>query len=237
MYGYIISKYGPQKKDQWGSIVWILVDSFNIDLIVIFVTVLLLFACETALGKNPDMTMQVSGDTLVIGGYLDHSKISEFSDIIDRSSLKIIVFNNVIGGSPASVHMYRTKILALNIETQIDGNCFSACAIVFLAGRERSVALPHRSAIAFHGPRAPNGEEMPRFRDAYKAQIKSRTQGKFPDDLIELALNNNQPSGALFFNVDSVFGIRTVWTIYCERQDQCRKILNADPYEFLIFTK
>jgi len=236
MGGCIFSKYKSQKKSVARHFL-ILIDLFKIKLKIIFLTGLMLIACETVLGKNPDMIMQVSGDRIIIGGYLDHSKFSEFSEIIDRISPKVIVFNNVVGGSPASVYLYRTKILAINIETQIDGNCFSACALVFLAGRERSVALSHRSAIAFHGPRAPNGEEMPKFRDAYKAQIKNRTQGKFPDDLIELALNNNQPSGALFFNIDSVFGIRTVWTIYCERQDQCRKIPNADPYEFLIFTK
>jgi hypothetical protein len=199
--------------------------------------VILSFGCETAVGGNPDMTMKVRDDSLIIGGYLDHSKFSEFSKIVDASAPQKIIFNNVIGGSPASVYMYRTKILGLNIETQIDGNCFSACALVFLAGQERSVLLPHRSAIAFHGPRNPSGEEMPKFRDAYKAQIKNRTQGKFPDDLVNLALNNIQPGGALFFNVDSIFGIRTTWVIYCEQEGQCRKIYNADPYEFLIFTK
>jgi len=185
----------------------------------------------------PAMTLEAVDDALVVGGSLNSQRFAEFSELIETRKPSRIVFHDVIGGSVDAVYAYRKKIESIDIETQVDGNCFSACALVFLAGASRSVNTSRRAVIAFHGPRDPNGEKMPRFAAAYKLQIRNRTQGKFPADLIDLAIDNNKPDGALFLYVDTIFWIRHTWAIYCENVGECRSIRNADPYEMLVFTK
>ena len=105
----------------------------------------------------PTMTLKVEADALVVSGYIDHNRFAEFLSAIEVSLPSRIIFRNVIGGSPRAVNLFSGKISTMNIETQIDGNCFSACALVYMAGSKRTVTT-RRSTIAFHGPRGPNGE-------------------------------------------------------------------------------
>ena len=140
----------------------------------------------------PPMTLAVEPKSLTIGGYLSHDRFDEFLSVVEKTSPSKIVFRDVIGGSPRAVNLFSRKISSMDIETQIDGNCFSACALVFMAGTKRT-ATSRRSALAFHGPRGPNGEELSALANAYKAYLKKRTDQKFPDDLLDLAIGNNSP--------------------------------------------
>lgn len=184
----------------------------------------------------PEMSFKANEDTFTISGSLDFKKFAEFSELVELKKYRVVVFNDVLGGTLRTVESFGNKIASLNIETRIDGKCFSACALVFLKGLKRTVNKSRQNVIAFHGPRLPNGEKLPAFAAFHKRWIIASTNGKFRSDLIDQALEINANDGALFIYTDSLFGFDRTWALLCEHFDQCKSVPNANPYELGILT-
>lgn len=184
----------------------------------------------------PQMVIIPGEDSIVIKGSLDYNKFLEFSELVDSKKYDTVIFNDVLGGSLRTVESYGSKIVSQNIKTKIDGKCFSACALVFLKGSKRTINKSRQNVIAFHGPRLTNGHKLPSFAAFHKRWIISSTNGKFPPELIDKALEINAADGALFIYTDTLFGFERTWALLCERFDQCKPVPNANPYELGILT-
>lgn len=187
--------------------------------------------------KLPDMQMRIEGSSLIIRGSLDTSKYTEFNDLLATNVIGIIIFNDVLGGTIRSVEWYGNKIAGLSIATKVDGKCYSACALVFLKGSNRSVNKMRNNVIGFHGPRGPRGEALVYFVAVFKAWILKSTDGKFTPELIDKALSINSNDGALFIFTDTFFGLFRTWALLCENSEECISVPNANPYDLGILTE
>lgn len=70
-------------------------------------------------------------------------------EIMENPQITEIVLSGPGGWGPAAQEIAKT-IIAFNLDTRASGNCASACATIFLAGRKRS--LDDGATLGFHRP-------------------------------------------------------------------------------------
>lgn len=85
------------------------------------------------------MTMEVRGDQLIASGRIVPDDGDRFRKLVDANpNVKTVVLWNSPGGSARANDAIAEAIESLGLNTVVTGFCVSACAMVFLAGKDRS---------------------------------------------------------------------------------------------------
>lgn len=156
-----------------------------------------LFAALSIASKAPAMEMHVSGDQLILRGFIDLQAYDKFVRMI-TPSVRTVVLTDSPGGARISGQKIAYEIRRRQLSTIALGNCVSACANLFLGGVERRLA-DSASVLAFHSnytdrtgnPSAAHMGEL----GAFYAEMNP----KLPNSMIQLFLSKKQ-NGAVYFS-------------------------------------
>ncbi|WP_146218985.1 hypothetical protein [Undibacterium pigrum] len=107
------------------------------------------------------------------------------------------------GGDLGAAYAIAQFIKDRKINTAVQGNCFSSCAVMFMAGTERRMLASKnlaRTRLGFHGPhkkqtREVSTEGIPKLRE----WLLEATNGKFPEELLDQAMYINRAGDMMYF--------------------------------------
>src|SRR5262245_37298577 len=150
----------------------------------------LLFA-SLSIGFNAFATeMHVSGDQLILSGFIDLQAYDKFIRTI-TPSVRTVVLTDSPGGARISGQRIAYEVRRRGLSTVALGNCVSACANLFLGGIERRLA-DSTSVLAFHSNYTdrtgnPSSAHMGEL-GAFYAEMNP----KLPHSMIQLFLSKKQ---------------------------------------------
>ncbi|MDR6539567.1 hypothetical protein [Variovorax soli] len=88
--------------------------------------------------------IELEGNRLLVTGMLDGSAVQRFTEELGSGKVRTVVFENSLSGTAEAAGEYARAIRASGVNTEMKGQCHSACAYAFLAGKE------HRFGRGFH---------------------------------------------------------------------------------------
>ncbi|MFZ6718536.1 hypothetical protein [Undibacterium sp. Ji49W] len=149
------------------------------------------------------MTMLRSNDTLVLYGKVEADDAQRFRRNLSGGEVHNVVLTESQGGDLNAAYGIAQLISGRKINTAVQGNCFSSCAVMFMAGKERRMLASKdlaRTNLGFHGPhnketREVSTEAIPKLRE----WLLKATDGKFPETLLDQAMYIKSASDMMFF--------------------------------------
>lgn len=149
------------------------------------------------------MTMLRSNDTLVLYGKVEAEDTQRFRRNLSAGEVHNVVLTESPGGDLGAAYGIAQLIKGRKINTAVQGNCFSSCAIMFMAGTERRMLDSKNLAatrLGFHGPhnketREVSTEAIPKLRE----WLLKATDGKFPEELLDQAMYIKRASDMMLF--------------------------------------
>ena len=161
------------------------------------------------------MTMEVRGDQLIASGRIVADDGDRFRKLVDaNSNVKTVVLWNSPGGSARANDAITETIETLGLNTVVTGFCVSACAMVFLAGKDRAFGDLEpigSTSLGFHASYVDGHLAPDRRLAALKARVLDRTRGKIDPALVDrwLHLNDERNSVRFRYPGDSTPGPTT----------------------------
>ena len=181
------------------------------------------------------------GEKIVVRGDIRVDQLSH----VEFEKKKKIVFENSFGGTYAAAKYYIEIIKKYKLSTIVNGKWYSACALAFLAGRERTVesASGVISAISFHSGRVVVNGSARAFdkNERLISLISELTDGKMSKNILALIKDSwSESSGVIFIIYPSFIFSRTK-TIYCDGSQgfdtsKCVALSDADPVDMGVLT-
>jgi hypothetical protein len=114
-----------------------------------------------AAGRDPigslDIRLAADGRSVVLSGPFGMGASSRFEKTLKNApQLRRVVLQSP-GGRLFEAHQIAGQVRARGLQTRAEGDCASACTLVFIAGQRRSVAPKarlgfHRASVASHNP-------------------------------------------------------------------------------------
>ncbi|WP_170207061.1 hypothetical protein [Roseinatronobacter monicus] len=99
--------------------------------------------------SQSNATFEIKGRTLVVYGDIDAGFFEKFKSRLDAAPTIEEIGLGSAGGSVRDALLAGYEIRRRGLTTTLHGNCFSACPLVFMGGKERILwASPHR--LGFH---------------------------------------------------------------------------------------
>lgn len=148
---------------------------------------------------------KIDGERLTISGtiYGRHEFETLARFIRDNPKVTIIVMKDFYGGRAGTAGFFNfTKFIRDNkLSTEVDGACFSACAVAFMGGVRRSIspkADPKKSFVAFHGAYFGGGRPDKGFEKTFVSALRRYSGGRMPEIVARLAYAM-PPKGFLLF--------------------------------------
>ncbi|MFZ6770859.1 ATP-dependent Clp protease proteolytic subunit [Undibacterium sp. Di26W] len=149
------------------------------------------------------MTMLRSNQTLILFGKVVPEDSQLFRKKLEEGPVKTVLMTESPGGDMRAAYAIADLITKGKMNTAVNGNCLSACALIFMAGAERQMlASKHmeKTRLGFHAPhnkltREISTAAIPRFRE----WLLKVTQGKFPEEVLDRALNIESAGDMLSF--------------------------------------
>ncbi|MFZ6731534.1 hypothetical protein ACO0LG_06410 [Undibacterium sp. Ji42W] len=149
------------------------------------------------------MTMLRSNDTLILYGKVEADDTQRFRRNLSAGEVHNVVLTESPGGDLGAAYGIAQLIKGRKINTAVQGNCFSSCAIMFMAGTERRMLDSKnlaRTRLGFHGPhnketREVSTEAIPKLRE----WLLKATEGKFPEELLDQAMYIKKASDMMLF--------------------------------------
>ncbi|GAA4333859.1 hypothetical protein GCM10023165_09270 [Variovorax defluvii] len=156
-----------------------------------------------------------------------------------------MVFEDSLGGTYAGALHYIEVIKRNDINTVVKGKCFSACALAFLAGKQRSIgSATGVTAISLHSSRILVDGVPQEYTDKrpLMSKIYELTGGKMKPEVLELIRKSWTEASGVVFVAYSFLGFTHFKTLYCDGTQgadtsKCTRLANADPYEMGVLTK
>ncbi|MES2041357.1 MAG: hypothetical protein V4495_26355 [Pseudomonadota bacterium] len=154
-------------------------------------------------GNATAMTMLRSNQTLILFGKVVPEDSQLFRKKLEEGPVKTVVMTESPGGNMRAAYDIAALITEGKMNTAVNGNCMSACALIFMAGTERQMLVSkhlERTRLGFHAPHNKVTKEIstaaiPRFRE----WLLKVTQGKFPEEVLDRAMNIESAGDMLFF--------------------------------------
>ena len=147
----------------------------------------------------------VDGERLTMSGEIyGRHEFDNFSRLIRlHPEVKVVVMKDYFGGAAGEAGFLNfTKFIRDNrLATEVDGACFSACAMAFMGGVRRSVspkADPSKSFVAFHGAYFGGGMPDTEFRGTFVSAMRRYSGGRMSEVVARLAYAM-PPDGFLLF--------------------------------------
>jgi hypothetical protein len=148
---------------------------------------------------------KVDGERLYVSGeiYGRHEFETMSKLVRDNPKVSIVVMKDFYGGTAGTAGFFNfTKFIRdRKLATEVDGACFSACAVAFMGGVKRSVspkADPKKSFVAFHGAYFGGGQPDHEFRATFVSALRRYSGGKMPEMVARIAYAM-PPDGFLLF--------------------------------------
>lgn len=164
------------------------------------------------------------GDTLVLSGPVDGQDLVRLRDQLALGPVKLVVLHDSPGGELWNGYQVGNRIRAEGLPTAVSGKCESACALIFLAGTERSFTdgrPPARTMVGLHGAHATDSNQLrtelaPRM--AYV--IRSLSGGKYPEDLLQRTVYPHRAEDMVYVFHPSFFpaGAKARGVMQCLKQ-------------------
>lgn len=160
----------------------------------------------------------------------------------ENPAVKIIVMKNFYGGRAGTAGFFNfTKFIRDNkLATEVDGSCYSACAIAFMGGVKRSLspkADPKKSFVAFHGLYVHGGKLVESYEATYVSALQRYSGGRMPADVAKLAYTMPK-SGFVAFR-DGRRSVDKISVIVCKngfRKGSCTGLTDVDSHKVGVFT-
>lgn len=87
------------------------------------------------------------GRGLALSGDIDYEMLAQF-DKASSASVEFVTLQSQ-GGNIYAARAMAQRFIAAQLDTKAAGNCFSACTLLFMAGRGREIGLD--GSLGFHG--------------------------------------------------------------------------------------
>jgi hypothetical protein len=161
------------------------------------------------------MTMEVRGDQLIASGRIVADDGVRFRKLVDANpNVKTVILWNSPGGAARANDAITEAIESLGLNTVVTGFCVSACAMVFLAGKDRSFGDLEpigSTSLGFHASYVDGHLAAERRLAALRARVLDRTRGKIEPALVDrwLHLTDERSSVRFRYPGDSAAGPTT----------------------------
>lgn len=152
-----------------------------------------LVACVAALLTPPAiaMTLETEGRMLFASGELGND-LPAFEDALANPAIDTIVFVNSPGGDLWTGMRVGRLIASRGLVTAVVGRCLSACAIMFVGGRERRFADALRTAPGFLGVHGAHNRDTrqvdPQLQPQIYAFFRQQLGDRFDSPILNQAL-------------------------------------------------
>ncbi|MCH8622343.1 ATP-dependent Clp protease proteolytic subunit [Undibacterium sp. TS12] len=165
---------------------------------------LLLAATATLFSTQASaMGMLRSNDTLIMYGHVEPADSERFRQQMAKGDIRQIVLSESPGGDMRAAYTIADLITKNNIHTAVQGNCYSACAMIFMAGTERQMVAGKKLAstrLGFHGPHNKQTHEVARAAIPHLREwLLKATNGKFPEEILDRAMNIDRAGDMMIF--------------------------------------
>ena len=188
------------------------------------------------------MTLEIQGDTVFASGPVTDD-LPRFEAAFVQNTVQTVVFVNSPGGDLWTGLQVARLIARKGYNTVIAGHCVSACAIMFMGGRERrfSDALrPNLTYIGIHGPHQTATKKVdfsvqPQIFAFFKQHIGER----FNAEVIRMALYDMDDASAMLRVFDPVRNAQTA-PYHCRSgqlpRDRCTTLQGMDALRLGLIT-
>jgi rhodanese-related sulfurtransferase len=152
--------------------------------------------CGAALALGMDgaraLTFEQVGSDLFASGPIVATDTAALRERLATGAIRRLVLVNSSGGQlQAGLQMAR-MVQAAGLETLVSGHCYSACSLVFMAGRERAFASGHHPKATLVGLHGPSRQETRELAPVGVAQMlefyRQRMGDRFRPEVINPAL-------------------------------------------------
>lgn len=207
---------------------------------------LIMLAGLPALATAADF--KVDGERLIMSGRIyGRHEFETLSKLIrDNPKVSIIVMKDFYGGRAGTAGFFNfTKFIRDNkLSTEVDGACFSACAVAFMGGVKRSIspkADPKKSFVAFHGAYYPGGRPDEAFEATFVSAMRRYSGGRMPETVAKYAYAMPPKGFLLFLDARKAKPKSGISVIACEDGEQlgkggCTGITDVDAHKVGVYT-
>lgn len=191
---------------------------------------------------------KVDGERLTISGTIyGRHEFETLSGLVrSNPAVKIIVMKNFYGGRAGTAGFFNfTKFIRdSKLSTEVDGACFSACAVAFMGGVRRGLAPnanPKKSFVAFHGAYYGGGRPDTEFQPTFVAALRRYSGGRMPEAVARLAYSMPPKGFLLFLDGRKAKPKSGITVIACKDGSQlgkggCTGITDIDSHKVGVFT-
>lgn len=148
----------------------------------------LLLACGLVPAAGA-MDFRQVGDTLVMSGAVDDHDLVRLRNHLATHRVALVLLHESPGGDLWNGYQVGHRLREEGLPTAVSGKCESACALIFLAGTERSFSDGRPAAttmVGLHGAHAVGTRRpLPELSPRMAYMIRTMTDRKYPDDLLE----------------------------------------------------
>ena len=162
----------------------------------------------TAAAQSLDVRLEKNVITLSGTMYLSFQENNHDFSVIkkmisENPHIKTLNLENFTGGSTITAGLLYELVSEKGLSTTVTGSCASACAWLFLAGRNRSFsdrAVQQRPQIGYHKPMHAFGGMTVSGQDEWTTwAIRKGTEGRFDPALLKIYLNFETGKDMIWF--------------------------------------
>lgn len=192
-----------------------------------------LAAAVALAGPAAALTLEAEGRTLVVSGEVGND-LPAFEQALDDTKADTVLFVNSPGGDLWTGMRIGRLIASRGLATVVAGRCLSACAIMFLGGRERRFADAFRTTPAYLGLHGAHNRDTrgvdPQLQPQIYAFVRQQTGARFDAALLNRALYDMDDAGAMLIVPDPSRADSTV--VHCRSgtlpRARCTPIAGVD---------
>lgn len=197
------------------------------------------------------LDIEIRGTQLVLSGPVVPGDAAKFERALaGMPVVNTIVMRNMPGGRLGEAMRMAETIRSRSLRTAVSGSCVSACAMMFIAGSQRSSTTefpPEKTMVAFHGGYLPDGQNVASNDPGLLRSVARFTGGHMPADLTSRWLGLPQAGLVIFYDPGRTLLSRTSSmphraSVFVCRGDEavkvrdCENLPSIDPYQVGVFT-
>ena len=196
------------------------------------------------------MEMNVAGNQVIMTGRVESTDFNAFDELLRTQDRKIdtVILKDSPGGDSWAGYKIGELIMSKKLYTAVAGYCMSACANIFLGGKERYFTDQTRqrpAVLGFHGSYYKISHQLiPNKVERIRRWVWQQTGYRVDPTLVETWANIKRSGGAVYFFDPQLF---KRWdgtsVMYCTGEESpgrlsqdCEGIYSGDAYNMNIVT-
>lgn len=195
----------------------------------------------------------VAGNQVLLTGRIEPEEYHRFRQALERSPTPVdtVILRGSPGGNVAAAESIMTVIWNRNMTTAISGPCASACAVIFLAGRQRRFTDEQpvsRTYLMYHGCYSTDGFGNGTTRwnhvcsQRFAQTVRDYADKRLDEDLLQrwTATPDNR-GGAYFFDARRLRRKDGMSSFFCagseaRKVEDCERLPGVDAYTLGLVT-